>query len=57
VVKSIFRPKKPRLGAFLLIPAPPLVISGLFYFPLQNKGSNKQILKVVSSQQKMTMAG
>ncbi|MCG3758559.1 hypothetical protein EXA21_02545 [Vibrio cincinnatiensis] len=30
MVKSNFRLKKPRSGAFLLILAPPLVISGCF---------------------------
>ncbi|NOH99346.1 hypothetical protein F0226_21675 [Vibrio sp. 99-70-13A1] len=57
MVKSIFTPKKPLLGAFLLIPAPPLVISHLFYFSLQNKRSNKQILEGCECSKKTTMAG
>ncbi|AXT70203.1 hypothetical protein DBX26_03860 [Vibrio sp. dhg] len=38
--KSIFRLKKPRSGAFLLIPAPPLVISGRFISSFKIKKQN-----------------
>ncbi|TOL63270.1 hypothetical protein CGH94_22695 [Vibrio parahaemolyticus] len=38
--KSIFRLKKPRSGAFLLIPALPLVISGCFISSFKIKKQN-----------------
>ncbi|RBW66343.1 hypothetical protein FCV43_13185 [Vibrio genomosp. F6] len=43
MVKSIFNLKKPLYGAFLLILTPPLVISALYYFKLQNKRSKIHI--------------
>ncbi|AOW83089.1 hypothetical protein VM_10300 [Vibrio mimicus] len=39
MVKSIFRLKKPQSGAFLLIPASPLVISACFIFSFKIKKS------------------
>ncbi|APP06889.1 hypothetical protein BG259_16975 [Vibrio harveyi] len=48
MVKSIFRLKKPRSGAFLLIPAPPLVISGCFIFRFKIKNLNQKGFSVIT---------
>ncbi|AUI85602.1 hypothetical protein BS333_04025 [Vibrio azureus] len=49
MVKSIFRPKKPQLGAFLLILASPLVISGGFIFRSKIKNRSQKILSGCNS--------
>ncbi|MCG3727960.1 hypothetical protein EXA13_00150 [Vibrio cincinnatiensis] len=54
MVKSNFRLKKPRSGAFLLILAPPLVISGCFIssFKIKKPTRLKSMVFVCFEQQK-----